>query len=104
MNAQSRIVACYKEQGRTVCDILALEDSAGFEELASLIERHHRGTVIERYDGPDARRWVIQIPLGIVELHHDDAWGNRLVSKSDATDIPVEEIGNDLEQRLTQRS
>lgn len=101
MNDTSRIVAFSTENHRRVCDILVLENSSGFEKLAAIIEERHGGRVVKRFDGPDARRWVIETPAGIVELHHDDAWGNRLISTCGQTDAEVDNIGSDLGRYLS---
>lgn len=93
-------VVISRRRGRMECDVLAVSDWAGFEKLARFLEKYYGALVLERLDGPDARRWVIGIGQIIIELQHEDPWGNVIVAPEPSADAIVQQIADDLHSRL----
>jgi hypothetical protein len=85
---------------RTSCEISAIPDWDGFEKIVRFLEKYYGANIQSRADGPDARRWILDVSLGVIELHHDDPYGNTLLSTSPETDDLVERVAMDLTARL----
>ncbi|MBL4683236.1 MAG: hypothetical protein JKY37_01490 [Nannocystaceae bacterium] len=89
-----------QRDGRVRCEIHNLPDWEGLEKLALFLEKQYGASVVERFDGPDARRWVLAVGATRVELQHEDPWGNVLVALDAQGDELVRRIGDDLGARL----
>lgn len=81
--------------------ISAIPDWEGFDKLISFLEKHYGAKALETYDGPDARRWILECQNQIIELIHDDMFGNYLHAPSVESEVVVKNIAKDLEQRLS---
>ena len=82
------------------CDVQAVPDWEGFEKLARFLEKYYGATILERVDGPDARRWIIAVRGTTIELQHEDPWGNVIVAPDSSSEAVVQEIADDLRSRL----
>ncbi len=93
-------VSFTRQKDRLRCDVHGIPDWEGFEKLVLFLEKNYRAKVLERIDGPDARRWKLQVEGVCLELQHEDPWGNVLVAVDDDADGVVRRIGEDLQGRL----
>jgi hypothetical protein len=80
--------------------ISAVPDWDGFDKLIDFIKQEYHAVSLNAYDGPDARRWILEIDGIQFELIHDDMFGNYLVAPTIESEEIVREIGKDLEERL----
>lgn len=78
--------------------ISAVPGWRGFEKLIKLIRKKHDVKILEKLDGPDARRWILEKNGRQFELICDDVYGNYLTATSVEGELLVNEIGKDLEQ------
>ena len=83
---------------RAVIDVIP--DWDGFDKLIRYLEINYQTKILKSYDGPDARRWVIEVDGVIIELIHSDDYGNYLVAPTEESESLVYKIGKDLENRL----
>lgn len=74
------VVGSVERDGRVRCEVHNVPDWEGLEKLALFAEEHYGASIIERLDGPDARRSVLAVGKVQIELQHDDPWGNALVA------------------------
>ena len=81
-------------------DICAIPDWDGFDKLIQFMKNEYAVEVVNRFDGPDARRWVLKAEGVEFELRHDDPYGNTLVATMAGSETFVNKIGLDLENRL----
>lgn len=81
-------------------DVCVLQDWDGFNTIIKFIENHYDVTVLKKADGPDARRWILEINGEVIELIHDDMTGNFIIATSETSEKILYEIGNDLENEL----
>jgi len=93
-------VSFSQHNGRTRCDVHNVPDWDGLEKLARFLEKYYAATILERIDGPDARRWVLRVNDIQVELQHEDPYGNALLAVDAEGDDLVRVIGDDLGARL----
>ena len=77
-----------------------ISDWDGFDELIGYLEKNYQTKILNSFDGPGARRWIAEINEKIIELIHDDGFGNYFLSPTVASEEMVREIGEDLEKRL----
>lgn len=78
----------------------AVPDWDGLEKLARFLEKYYGARILQRIDGPDARRWTVQVRSVIFELHHEDPWGNVIVAPDSSSEATVQMIADDLALRL----
>ena len=78
------VVLSYRND-RVCGDVVAIPDWEGFEKIVKFLEKYYGARVRARSDGPDARRWILEVDDGTVELHHEDPCGNTLISMSPET-------------------
>jgi hypothetical protein len=82
-------------------DICAISDWNGFDKLIQFLKNEYSVEIVNKIDGPDARRWILKVRGLEFELRHDDGYGNYFyASSADSEDI-IKEIGEDLERRLS---
>ena len=86
--------------GRLECDVLAVPDWEGFEKLARFLEKHYAAQVREKTDGPDARRWVLDVEGCALELQHEDPWGKVIVAADETGEVLLRRVAEDLAARL----
>jgi hypothetical protein len=81
-------------------EIDPMPDWDGFDKLINYLEINYQTKILGSFDGPGARRWILEVNEKIIELIHDDGYGNYFKAPTvDSEDI-VREIGADLEERL----
>lgn len=97
-------VTVSRRRGRMECDVHAVPDWEGFEKLARFLEKYYGATIVERVDGPDARRWIVAVRGTTIELQHEDPWGNVIVAPDPSSEPVVQEIADDLRSRLASLS
>jgi len=83
---------------RAVID--SIPDWDGFDKLISYLEKNYQTKILTSADGPGARRWIIEVNKKIIELIHDDGYGNYFLAPTVESEGMVREIGKDLEIRL----
>lgn len=81
-------------------DICAVPGWDGFDKLIQFLKNEYAVEIIDRIDGPDARRWKLKAEGQEFELIHEDPYGNSLVAPTFASEHIVRKIGLDLETRL----
>ena len=89
-----------RRSGRTVCDVPAIAGWEGVEKLWKYLEFHFAAVCVSKADGPDARRWTVRVLGATLEIHHEDPWGNMIVSCSPEYDGILASIAEDLRRRL----
>ena len=77
-----------------------IPDWDGFDKLISYLENNYQTKILNSFDGPGARRWIAEVNEKIVELIHDDGFGNYFLAPTVESEEMVREIGEDLEKRL----
>lgn len=75
-----------------------MPDWEGFEELVKFMQVQYGIVILAQYDGPDARRWILEKNGCKFELIHDDGYGNYLFAPTADNESVINEIGKDLEQ------
>ncbi|MDR3492555.1 MAG: hypothetical protein P4M12_11060 [Gammaproteobacteria bacterium] len=85
-------------QYRAVID--AISDWEGFEKLITFVQKYYSAEVLEEYDGPDARKWILESNGHRFELIHDDGYGNYFLARTQESEDIIRTIGKDLEERL----
>ena len=80
--------------------INAIPDWEGFEKLVKYLEVNYQAEILESYDGPDARRWIIYVRNMKIELIHNDGYGNYFQALTFDGNCLIKEIGEDLANRL----
>ncbi|GAB4393539.1 MAG: hypothetical protein Tsb005_12270 [Gammaproteobacteria bacterium] len=80
--------------------IVGIPGWEGFDKLILFLIKHYDASVLEKYDGPDARRWILECRNQTIELIHDDMFGNYLLAPTVKSEDVIREIANDLEERL----
>ena len=83
------------------CAIHAVSSWDDFDKLLRFLEKHHQATIMQCIDGPDARIALLDVDGTTLELHHEDPWGNSLVSPTTASNQALRQIAADLKKRLT---
>ena len=71
-----------------------------FEKLVQFLIHEYNAEVSKRYDGPDARRWILEAKGQTLEMWHDHPYGNYLVAPTDGAEVLVRKIAQDLKERL----
>jgi hypothetical protein len=90
-----------KEHGDVLeVDIAAIPDWDGYEKLIKFLIKYYKVEVLQRIEGPDAKRCVLKLGNIRFELQHEDPYGNQLVAKGQGAIDLVREIGHDLARRL----
>ena len=80
--------------------INAIPDWEGSEKLITFVQKYYSAEILAKYDGPDARKWILECQGHNFELIHDDGYGNYFLARTIESENIVREIGNDLEERL----
>jgi len=101
MNAKSKSVLFVKEKYPLEVFILEISDWSGFDKLIQFLKNEYAIEVIENYDGPGSRRWVLKSEGRKFELWHEDSFGNSLVALDPKSVDIVSRIGEDLNARLS---
>jgi len=101
MNTKQAVVLTKNVNDLIEVDVCVVNDWEGFEKLIQFMQNEYSISVLEKFDGPDARRWVLKSGESTFELVHEDPYGNTLVSSNIASNQLVETIGLDLKQRLS---
>jgi hypothetical protein len=86
--------------GQLACYVPAVPGWEGVEKLWRYLEINFAAECISRSDGPDARRWIVKVRGMMLEIHHEDPWGNTIVSCSRESDDVLFAVAADLERRL----
>lgn len=97
---EGEVVTLSRRGDRVSCDVAAIPDWEGFEKIIRFLEKYYSATVRSKADGPDARRWILEVDGGMIEVQHDDPYGNRVLSMSASADSLVERVALDLRDRL----
>ena len=69
-----------KQDGNWVIEFTRLNSWEEFRLIADAIVKHEDAAIRQRNDGPDARRWIIEVDGVNLELCHDDMGINWLVA------------------------
>ena len=98
----SKSVLFIRKKKENDCRVVinAIQDWGGFEKLVKYLQMHYKVKILESYDGPDARRWIIQLNDEKIELIHSDGYGNYLKACNEKGEDLITSIGEDLEARL----
>jgi hypothetical protein len=88
------------KDGSLEVDICAIPDWEGFDKLIRFLKKEYGVDVIQSFDGPDARRWILNLKGHEFELIHHDGYGNYMVGKTLISQKLIREIGLDIEKRL----
>src|SRR3990167_3244872 len=94
------VVVTSRKNEKLEITIVAIPDWDGYDKLILFLTKHYDAIIIAEYDGPDARRWILKCHDQIIELIHDDMFGNYLLAPTVESEPIVTEIANDLEERL----
>jgi len=78
-----------------------MPDWDAFDELIEFLVDQYAAEITEQFDGPDARRWILEIAGQEFELWHDDVAGNSFVATKPGAEELIREIAVDLERRLS---
>lgn len=97
---EAKVVSFSKRNGRDACEVHAISDWEGFEKLVRFLENNYSATVLDRFDGPDARRWILDLNGVKVEVQYEHPWGNLIAAADERGDDLVVRIGKDLGSRL----
>lgn len=89
-----------RRRGKLACDVRAIPDWDGLEKIAAFLERYFSATVVQRFDGPDARRWILTINGSTIELQHEDPWGNVIIAPEPRAEPLVLHLAEELRRRL----
>jgi hypothetical protein len=71
-----------------------------FDKLVQFLMRQYDAQVVQKHDGPYARRWIMSAKGRTIEMWHDDPYGNYLVAPTSEAEPLVREIAQELEERL----
>lgn len=77
-----------------------IPDWEGFDKLVQFLKNEYATEVKEQFDGPGARRWILQVEGHNLELHHEDPWGNSLIAPQKESEKILRRIGEDLTRRF----
>ncbi len=102
MNGQSPVILT-RNHGHLECDVVAIPDWEGLEKIARFLEKYYGATTERKIDGPDARRWILSVDGEVLEIHHEDPWGNVIVAPQKSAEELLEKISRDLESRLSKK-
>ncbi len=80
--------------------INAISSWEDFEKLVRYLEINYKAEILESYDGPDARHWIIKIDNEKIELIHNDGYGNYFRALTLQGLHLIKQIGEDLKKRL----
>ena len=72
----------------------------GFDKLIQYMKNEFSVKVIDSFDGPAARRWILESEGIRFELIYDDGCGNYLLAPTIESETIVKKIGSDLETRF----
>ena len=78
-----------RTDGHLQCDVVAVSDWEGFEKLFRFLERHYDAKVQRQFDGPDSRRWVLDVQGKALEIQHEDPWGNVILAPHNSNSSPM---------------
>ncbi|RCS58040.1 hypothetical protein [Parvibium lacunae] len=100
MNAHRKpVVILERGNGIVDVDVPAVSGWDGFDKLFLFLKNEYQARAINTIDGPDARKWVIEIEGHSIKICHDD-YGNSIHSLAEESADLVRRIGLDLEKRL----
>jgi hypothetical protein len=85
-------------------DVYNIDDWEGFEKVIEFLRRNYNVQVVAKYDGPDARRWILECNGVKFELIHDDGYGNYFIAPSKNSEKIVCDIAKDIENRMRSAS
>ena len=88
------------EEKKYTAVIYSIPDWDGFDKLIAYLENNYQTKILTSADGPGARRWIVEVNEKIIELIHDDGYGNYFLAPTVESEEMVREIGEDLERRL----
>ena len=100
MTISKPVIFLKDQKGHLRAIIEVIPDWEGFGKLVKYLEINYHAKIVKSYDGPDARRWIISIDKTIIELIHNDDYGNYFIAPTKDSEATVYEIGKDLENRL----
>ena len=95
------VIVTSKKGERLEIAVKAVPGWEGFDELISYLIQHYEATVLKELDGPDARRWILKCHDQIIEVHHDDMFGNYLFAPTLESEEVIREIAQDLGERFS---
>lgn len=95
------VVVTSKKGDKLEITVVAVPGWEGFDKLILFLEKHYGAKALKKYDGPDARRWILKCQNQIIELIHDDMFGNYLHAPTVESEGIIKNIAKDLEQRLS---
>lgn len=87
-------------RGKKACDVTALPGWEGIEDRWRYLEATFAAECVRRFDGPDARRWIVELRGATLELQYDDVLGTMIVSPGPESDEILSVVAADLERRL----
>lgn len=93
-------VSFARHKDRLSCEVHGVPDWEGFDKFVRFLEKHYDASVLDTLDGPDARRCILQVGGAVVEVQHEDPWGNVLVAVDKEAEETIRRIGEDLRTRL----
>jgi hypothetical protein len=99
MNKEKNIIIKRENQPLQI-DIYPVQDWEGFDELINFIVEHYAATILEKADGPDARRWIMMKEGKVFELIHHDMVGNFLIAPTEDSESIILEISAALERNF----
>jgi len=88
------------ENGQLEALIFPIRDWEGFDKLIEYMGNEFEAVVLEKIEGPYARRYILSVRGKKFELIHEDGYGNYLVAPTKESELIITEIANDLEQRF----
>lgn len=94
------VVISERGNGAIDVDVPAVSGWDGFDKLAQFLENEYQAKAINKIDGPDARKWTVEIEGQAIELRHEDPYGNSIHALTEQSAAVVRRIGLDLEKRL----
>lgn len=92
------VVSRYKDLLQ--CDITAVPDWEGFDKIIQFLQNHYQAKIIMQADGPDARICRLDVRNQVLELQHEDPYGNTLIATSPSAEKLLQSVADDLRQRL----
>ncbi len=93
-------VVISRSHGRLQCNVAAVPDWEGFDKLVQFLTKHYGAEVVESVDGPDARRCWMEVREHVLEIEHEDPWGNTIVAPTEAAEPVLQQVAEDLVERL----
>ncbi len=101
MSTKQAVVLTKNANDLIEVDVCVINNWEGFEKLIQFLQNEYSISILEKFEGPDARRWILKSGDSSFELIYEDPYGNTLISTNTESNKLVEAIGLDLKQRLS---